>query len=290
MSIKVVKWIGFAENAGKIRSEVYDTDYGKCTPSTGNKPVRSPFRLGLLKNGKYLIQTEAFVELKKPIWGPNNNQMFEDILPFLTAPVPKYINSIDAQYEWHSFDKDNPDTYPPTEIPDNGRGWECEDSRIPGKYYQNMYWSVADANTWGDVLHIFRYRKQKLSSTEPVQIPNPEYPIVEAKRAADRALYKQILQDTFDLLATYQFPGLPCLGSWKWYEGDTPYTTVIIPQDCGHQLALLNAVGGWKMVLKPMPEADQIHHIQWDGFINNSILVVPPKYTLEYRVKRLLGM
>jgi hypothetical protein len=88
-------------------------------------------------------------------------------------------------------------------------------------------------------------------------------------------------------MGSYQFPALPCTGSWKWYQGDTPTTLLEIPQDCAHELAVPTSATGWKMVLRAMPGADQLNSSIWNNFINASMLYCPPQYPADYRVRKL---
>lgn len=116
-------------------------------------------------------------------------------------------------------------------------------------------------------------------------MPNPAYP----EYLANVQLYNQILHDTFVLMASYQFPALPCTGSWKWYQSQpglpVNMTTDQIPQDCDHELAM--PTGGWKMILRVMPIADQANSSIWNNFIQGSMLYCPPQYPADYRVRKL---
>lgn len=177
-------------------------------PVNGDQKRYSGVKLSLEKNGSYLTGNDALIELEKPIWGPDGNKTFKELLPILTPAVPEYINSMNANYPWFPFDPNDPTTFPTT-MPDNGRGWECESVMDPPdpnrhQYYQNM--TLESVPYWG-VLKIFQYRKQKLLK-ETVSVYNEQYPIVEAQRAAQWAEYKQLLFDTFTMLGKALFPRL----------------------------------------------------------------------------------
>ena len=184
-------------------------------PINGDQTRLNGTKLALDTNGVLLTGEDAFIELEKPIWGPDGDKTFKEILPVLTPQVRRSIPIPDPDYQWHAFDPDDTTTWPTTN-PGGGvevetgqiRAWECEsvlDPPEPSKhqYYQNM--SYTTCSVWGQ-LKIFQYRKQRQGSADNVSIPNPEYPIVEAIREAERVEYRQILFDTFKMLGTAIFP------------------------------------------------------------------------------------
>jgi len=351
-NITQLKYWRFGVSRG-ISSPVYmDPVYGapKYHPAP-LYPPKTPIILRLPKpGGGYYSQNQAFIELKKPIWGENGDKPFAEALPTLTPMVSQFIYDPDGQYDWHVFDPNDPSTYPQGE-PDNGRGWECEDNDYPGRYYQNIYWDNGAGLNAFTVLSIDRYRKQKINATEPIIVPNPEYPIVMAKREAERALYEQMLKDTFKLFGTYVFPSLqtneailqqyvvntslqiklwnkthalipdpnwvmpskeeieagassrpPLVTSWTEADRWTIDTVPIqyhnrwsikqngewkeIPVMNNYWLA--SSHGGWIYKKREIPENE--NSSQWDGFVNRTILLVPPKYSFDYKLKKLLGL
>ena len=248
--------------AGGGRSTVFDENYGRI-------PVRpySPYKLGLEVNGEYLTGSAALTELNKPIWGENGDQKFEDVLPTLTPAVPMFTM---GYYPWHDI------LEVPEEDPPNGYEVMLENGglvqRLPLESYP--YWHLFGATQW---------RKY---APNPTQQPNPEYPIVEAQRAAERQQYKEILQETFTLMSNLVFPTyLYDLNktNLKWFWQEEGQERIEIPVDPEHWLA---GNGRLKLVMKPLPESYQTGSSQWDGAVSRTILITPA----DRKVKALLGM
>lgn len=258
----------------EARTETFDWTYGRY-----GRTVTAPFKLAIDQEGEYLTGLVAYAELQKPIWGQYGNQQFKDVLPNLTPAVLKWIFPADAENTWHSFTAEpaNNDTWPVT-MPANGRGWECEDATTPGKYYQNM--DLSSVQYWG-LLHIWRYRQQKLSTIERIPVLNPEYEIVEAQRTADREAYAQVLSETFVQLGTYYFPSFKAKEGAKWWlkkEGETKFNRV----DYDPNYWLATPTGTWKPILLPV-KASELK--AWLSYANATILS-----TGDARVKLLLGI
>lgn len=273
---------------GMYRMEVFDWQYGRY-----GRGSTSPYKLALETQDGYLYGTQALTELRKPVWGENGDQTFEDILPVLTPAVPQFIWDPTATFPWYPFDKNDTSTWP-TSDPDNGRGWECEaPSGIPGahQYFQNMPYTTA--NIWG-MLNIFQYRKQKVMIDEPLPVPNPMYPIIEAQRNAERAEYLHILQTTFTLMGNYSFPSFRSAPATnlRWYlkqEGEETFAE--IPVDPNYWLA--SPTGGWIKLMRPVKPDEistgtypvNVMESQFNAKVASTILL-----TGETRVKRLLGL
>lgn len=236
--------------SGISRTETHDTEYGRF-----GKQVYNPYLLALPKNGKYLTKSTALTQLNKPIWGPNGNQPFYELLPVLPPAVSQYLSSGDYYYPWHEFDPNDTSTWP-TENPDNGRGWECEDKTYPGRYYQNLF--IDTCPIWG-MLNIYRYRKQK-RDLEVVVIDNPDYPIVEAERESKYEELVNLVKSTLVPMGYYSFATLPV----ETKVGYTPYTWkidgVVTTPTYDFQFATAN--GGFKNYIRPMRKPEPIT-IKW---------------------------
>ena len=279
MATKTIFTKGYGSKAGLSRTEVYDLQYGKCTPQTGNKPVRSPMLLALPVNGKLFFKTEALVELNQPKWGPMNNLAFWQILPVLEKLPPQKLLGTPA---WQPY----PSVIPPILVGDYYEGHD--DGRYGAVRQYNLYHQEEnDLSVW-DSLGIVEWRTK---GSQPVYIDNPEYELAVQRNNERRALYLQILHETFILTGLYQFPAYP-LGDWEWKEDGVKiggmFTDPKIPLDTNHWLAMPDS--GWKMIQMPVPQSEQENSTQWQGKVNNTILLVPPTYPVDYRVKKLLGM
>jgi hypothetical protein len=272
MALKTVKWIGFAKFAGLSRTETYDVDYGKNTPLTGNKPMGSTKKLGFVKNGVVLINNAAFTELMTPKWGEDKNQIFVDTLPYVGPAVPQYLTISN----WKKFPVNKPTTENDPTILYRIRKVRVGSSYIEFQHapYSEFWWNLVGVEEW-------------LLVGDPTtkQIPNPDY--VDYSAAISE--YLQKLHETFILMGDYVFPGMPCQGSWKWYMGDTPTTTVEISQDCNFPLAVTTPRGGWKMIFKPMPTSDQEHNDYWNSVVRFTAQLQPPTYTAEYKTRKILN-
>lgn len=237
------------------KSQVQDDTYG-----VDGKPIRTPHTLGLLReDGKLLLGNTLLLELKKPIWGDNNDQLFSDLIPDFPAKVPEKL--VTDTYQWFSFDPDNPETYPKSECPPdspwysqyNGpRGWECENKLYPGMYYQNMHWFLDKpeemAYIW-KVLNIWRYRQQADPGISAWQ-PNPEYPIVEAQRAEAGRQWRALVERYLIPVGSFQFQGLPLNTATVEYQWDID--GVRMTPDPKHKLANGPGGTGWKMIPTPL--------------------------------------
>ena len=172
----------------RLKSQVQDDTYG-----VAGKAIKAPHTLGFVHpDGSLLTHGNLLAEMKKPVWGPDGNQLFKDLIPDFPAKVPEMIGT--DYWPWFDFDPDDPDTYPTSQYPpgapwipglNNFRGWECQDEEIPNMLYQNMHWFNDDPqkalNIW-TACGITRYRRQKETGDQCMS-PNPEYATVEAQRA-----------------------------------------------------------------------------------------------------------
>lgn len=145
MAIKTVAYVGFAENIGKSKSEVYDLDYGKCTPQTGNKAVRSPYKLGLLRNGEILMDAPEFELLMQPTWGETNDKVFVDTLPYIEKTESPTI----TVSNWKKYPEVIPTETAPTVL------YKIRKYYSPGVYiyyqdapYSEYWWNVMGVEEW----------------------------------------------------------------------------------------------------------------------------------------------
>ncbi|MFA6973985.1 MAG: hypothetical protein WC238_04600 [Parcubacteria group bacterium] len=193
----------------------------------------------------------------------------ENALPVLPAKVPEFLPA--PFYEWHLYDPNDPATHPtqdPYEIwsgrQGNERYWELEGT-ILGRYFQGAGNSVhitdADGNlTIWNTLEVKKYRRMNTTS-RPVKIPNPQFPIVEAERAAKKAQFEAILRPILTPIGQYQFRGFPL--------GDDPHRTdptkygygweingVDIPKSPAHRLAIL--AWGFAFLEAPMRNPENV--------------------------------
>lgn len=276
----------------------------------GSGQVRAPEYLRIVKDGVILSGEETMAEFAKPQWG-NGSQTLEEILPILPAKVYPVLSA--PFYEWHPYDPDDEATHPtqdPYEIwggrLGNAMYWECEGAEL-GKYYQGAAMTYVNHEVIWKVLGIKRYRRMKQSPAEDAYIPNPEFPIVEAERAAKREQFHTILRAILTPVGHYQFRGLP--------TGDDPrrtdpnkygygwnINTVDIPVDPAHRLAI--PAWGWKFLPAPMRNPENVitkfrdstgviytkgidhHETTLNGFIECSLDISP----YSVRMKTLLHL
>lgn len=96
---------------------------------------------------------------------------------------------------------------------------------------------------------------------QPVVVPNPEFPIVEAERAQKKAQFEAILRPILSPIGHYQFRGLP--------TGDDPRRTdptkfgygwningIDIPNDPAHRLAI--PAWGFAFLEAPMRNPENV--------------------------------
>jgi len=229
------------------------------------KPVRTPEYLRIVKDGVILSGEETKAELKLPKWG-NGSQTMEEILPVLPAKVPETLPA--PFFQWMPYDPTNPPTQDPFEIwagqTGNAMYWELEGIQV-GKYFQGAGNSVhikdAEGNlTVWNILDVKRYRRMN-QLYQPVVIPNPQFPIVEAERAEKKAQFEAILRAILTPIGHYQFRGFP--------TGDDPRRTdptkfgygwsindVDIPNDPAHRLAI--PAWGFKFLEAPMRNPENV--------------------------------
>lgn len=235
------------------KSQNQDDTYG-----IAGKSIRTPYTMGVINpvNGKLLTSVNLLDRLEQPIWGPNNDQYFIDLIPDFPAKVPATLP--DTQWQSFPFDPQNPETYPKTECPPDSqsypeyggpRGWECQPLNHPNQHYQNMHWyGVAESLPAWTILKIVSYRRQKDAWDNPV-IPNPDYPIVEAERAAAGVEYNNLVRSELIPVATYQFQGLPLDANGVEYQWSI--NGVKSPPIPGHKLAVTMTsptTSTWKMI------------------------------------------
>jgi len=292
---------GFALNGRKpIRqSGVHDVLHGLA-----GKSVRAPFYLRMIKDGILLTGAQTLAELNLPQWG-NGSQTMEEVLPVLPAKVPKLLPS--PFWGWSTYDPNDPATHPtqdPFEIwagqQGNAMYWELEGD-VAGKYFQGAGNSVHitddDGNlTVWNAIGVKRYRRMN-QGTAPVQIPNPEYPVVEAERAAKKAQFIAILKPILVPVGQYQFRGFP--------TGDDPMRTdptkygygwringVDIPVDPSHRLAVPQS--GYKFLEAPMrnPEWDKYNPTVnlYEKYLNKHLLDALEVSPHEMRMRVLLHL
>jgi len=225
------------------KTQVQDDTYGIAGKSI------TLSRLGVVKDGKLYIGDELLALL--------NTMNFKDSIPDFPAAVSQYLPS--EQWPSYLFDPDDPATYPQTETPEGiTRGWECQDSRYPGRHYQNMHWNgIETAEEWR-VLHVCDYRRQTTGSDHP-RVPNPEYPIIEAQRAEAGQVYSNLIRTTFVPVASYQFQGLPlnAAGEDRYQWSIDGVKSPPIP---GHRLAVVagSTGAGWKLIPTPMRNPEKV--------------------------------
>jgi hypothetical protein len=266
MAQKTVKYVGFAEKAGQSRTETFDVDYGI-------PPVKTPYKLGLLKDGNILIDKAAFDELMLPKWGEGQDKIFVDTLPYVAKTVAQTI----PVSNWKALP-----SQVPTTAGDETVFYRTRKNLGPNRWmefqhmpYAEFWWNLFGVEEW-----------LLVGDEQWNYVTNPAYVDYSGKLEE----YKEKLKSTFILMGKYKFPGLPCQGSWKWYEGDSPTSVIEIPQDCSHPLALANSTGGWKMIYKPMPDYDQENSSSWYSlFTINTVLLNPPYYSAAFRTRRILN-
>lgn len=241
--------------------QVQDDTYGIAGKSVNS----GPNTLGMLdEDGKLLHLDKLHQKMLLPIWGPNKDQLFADLIPVFPVSVPATITS--SLWQEFAFDPDDPTTYPQTECPPgasffpelNGiKGWECQHKRYPNLHYQNVHWMGAESvNVWR-VMEVSTYRRQKETFDNPI-IPNPQYPIVEAQRAEAGIAYENLIRSTFFPVGYYQFQSLPLNGGYgdkvyKWYISGVNDDKHFDPIP-GHKLAAVVTGGsGSPFIHRPAP-------------------------------------
>lgn len=338
-------WRRKSPNVTTNRTESMDPLYG----STKYYPIstpKSPFRLVLPKpGGGYYTQNEAFVELKKPIYGPNGDKPFAEILPSQTPSVGsptlqvsnfKKIDPLNLPTE--------PGNYILRKLWDADRGTYMYTNALPLE--SALYWQY---------MNMEEYKHESLPNF--YTIPNPDYVNNESVRQAEREEYERILKETFKLFGLYIFPSLPHnetliptliadtalqIAVWNKSNPLIPDPNWVRPTQAEIELAkqngtpiqttaplvtswteanrwtrstipdaylnhwevledgvwkkieptptywLASETGGWKNIWIEVPNNE--NSSRWDAKVINSILLVPPKYTYDQRLKMLLGL
>lgn len=252
--------------------QVQDDTYGVA----GKTINHGPNTLGVLdEDGKLLHLDKLHQRMLLPVWGPNKDQLFADLIPDFPAKVPEMISA--AQWQSFPFNPDDPATYPQTECPpgsqfypllDGIRGWECQHKRYPGLHYQNVHWMGEESiNVWR-IMEVSNYRQQKDATDNPY-IPNPEYSIIEAQRAAAGQAYSDLIRSTLFPVGYYQFQSLPLNGgygdkTYKWKIGIPTITeeTPMIDPIPGHKLAAVVTSGsGSPWIFRPAPMRNPEMHL-----------------------------
>jgi len=279
METKTIVNIGYGVNAGRYRSELYDVEYGMCTPTTGNKPIRSPHSLAYKKDGTLLFKEAAYVEAMKSIHGPEGNKTIIELLPILEELPPDKILGIPA---WMPY----PENIPSILVGDYYEGHD--DGRYGQVRLYNIYHEeLDDLNTWDD-LGITEWR---IRGSQPVMIDNPLYQPAVDRNTQRKIDYMNVLKLYFVVTGMYQYPGYT-LGEWEWKENGVKIggmrTEPKIPLDVNHRLA--NSTTGYKLIAQPLILGTTLYINQWNGKVNNTILCVPPKFPADARLKLVLGM
>jgi hypothetical protein len=209
----------------------------------------------------------AYNQLIQPIWGPNGNQTFDEVLPDLTAEQqPVYSVS-----NWHPFDPSNM----PTQA-----GMYITRKLIPGDpYHRYMTFQAMPLESviyWG-LIGVEEY----LPAGEPyfTDEPNPEYLENIAVRAAEKAQYKQLLFDTFVMLGDATFPIIydnlypkPQTVTW-WLKVDGSWM----------EIPVVNGKYNTSRKFVPWLAAQNINFPKWDGYVQRTILA-------PNRIRLLVGL
>lgn len=334
--------VGISKGYGTTDGTMHPV-YGsvKYYPST---TPRSPFVLKLPKpGGGYYTQNEAFVELKKPIYGPNNDKPFAETLPILTPVTePRYLQV--SNYTPISILPTEPGNYILRKLYDKDRGSYMYSNALPLE--SSPYWYLMGFEEW---------KPEGMDNYH--QELNPNWVDMDAINQAEKAAFEQALKDTFKLFGTYIFPSLPTndpiipgliadtalqiaywnlthplipdpnwvkptqaeieaarlngitlpttaplITTWteanRWTASTIPakflYTWEILQNGTWKQIPVMNnywlatTTGGWlnKLIEVPNNENSSI----WDSKVTNNILLVPPKYTYDFKLKNLLGL
>ena len=280
MATKTISHVGYGVNAGRSRMELYDLAYGKCTPTTGNKPIRSPFLLGYKTETGFLMKEEAYAEAMKPIhsYGDQVNKTIPQLFPVLEELPPRKILGHDP---WHPY----PDEIPPILIGDYYEGHD--DCRHGSVRQYNLYYEDADdLNNWEN-LGIVEWR---IRGDKMVYIDNPLYQPAVDRNNLCRADYLAILKKYFVVTGNFQFPGY-AIGQWEWFEDGIKIggmnTNPKIPLDENHWLA--NRTTGWVFRINILPDGT-LQNQQWKSKVENTIQLVHLKFHETKMLKALLGI
>lgn len=281
MATKTIRNVGYGVNAGRSRQELYDVDYGKCTPLTGNKSIRAPYLLGYRIPGGFLTKEQAYAEAMKPIhsFGDKVNKTIPELLPIFEELPDGKIPGGDP---WHPY----PAEIPPILIGDYYEG--RDDGRYGYVRQYNLYYEVPeDLDAW-DNMGVTAW---KVRGEEVVYVDNPLYQPAVERNEARKVEYLAILKQFFVMTGVYTFPGY-AIGQWEWFEDGVKIggmnTNPKIALDPNHRLA--NPTTGWKYIVNVIQENTTLCQQLWKGKVDNTILIVPPQYNLDQRLKLLLGI
>lgn len=331
-------------------SKGYGTTDGTMHPVYGSikyypsSTPKSPYVLKLPKpGGGFYTQNEAFVELKKPIYGPNFDKQFIETLPTLTPITePKYI--MVSNFTPISILPTEPGNYILRKLFDKDKGIYMYSNALPLE--SAPWWYLTGFEEW---------KPEGMENYH--QELNPNWVDVDAINQAEKAEYERILKETFKLFGTYIFPSLPTndpiipgliadttlqiaywnkthdlipdpnwvrptqteieaaklsgipiqttptlITSWteanRWTATTIPerflYKWEILQNGVWKQLPVMNdywlatASGGWLNKLLEIP--NNVNSSIWDAKVGSNILLIPPKYTWDFKLKNLLGL
>lgn len=321
--LKTIKYYRKEGRYAWSRVEEYDDYYG-----TPKKEPRVDYHLGIaiseelkeqfpnLQEGNpyddFAIRWFARRFLNQPLWGPNGDKRFYELLPEtgMKELPPQYIYL--PEYFWREYDPEN--GLAPDEV---GEYYEL------GLQVENGGWRIITVPFDGtltifDILKQYNlfthYRKKKTNLGNVTEI-NPDYAPAVAVREQERAYMKTLLEETFITTASHVFPGLPLndilaanlvqkynLSStddidpdwlWKWMELGEDGVWVSIPIDPNNPLATPGPnSGGWKTfrkILNPNVETSQLT-LFWKALLDKGYDHNGKVYTPDEKVKLILGL
>jgi hypothetical protein len=194
-----LKWTQNNGKSGSSRTETFDFEWGIT-----DKGVRGPYKLAIHSDDGLITGSRAYSELMLPKWGDNKNQTFAELLPYVPKPAKQYLQR--KQFPWFNLS----DTLP---IDQAVKGYECRTAE--GKIFQGLTYETAPF--WAN-MGVIKWRPWNPSPNQAIfQVPNPEYPVIEAWRQTTLAEWERLISTTFVQTANYVFPTFKYSSSAKWY-------------------------------------------------------------------------
>lgn len=240
--LKKVGWVYKPDEFHTMsKFEDFDTEYGQSGPPW-NKPISNPIaNERWSRNG--LTGIELFNELELPIYGPDGNKKFGELLPVITKSEPATLQVSN----WKKY---------PDFIPDYPIGTIFNlRTEIAPKKYKVFANAIYDAFWWS----VFQPEWKVDGSSNYTTIDNPAYPEYQQKLVD----WKNIVLQYLIPQGLYRYPGLPMIDGYQWYEDG-----IKIDQDPDHMLA--TATDMYKFIRKDAPESTWMTKV--NGLVGTCIM------------------